>query len=392
VDYHQILTPSNCLLFRIVGHQLTTDTGALHGKLLGIVTLRDVQFHPRSTDLVTTVMTPFEDLVTAPRTITLEEANEILRKSKKGKLPIVDDQGRLTSLLSRSDLMKNLHYPLASKMPHSKQLICAAAVGTREEDKGRIRKLVEAGLDVVVLDSSQGNSYYQIDMIKYVKSHHPTLEIIAGNVVTRSPDNTPNAYCREQAANLIAAGADGLRIGMGSGSACITQEIMACGRPQATAIYSITRFAALFGIPCIADGGITSPGHIIKALALGANSVMMGGILAATTESPGGVYIRDGVRYKAYRGMGSIAAMERDGISPTQKGGKKIDQEVLTAATGRYFSEEDKVKVAQGVSGLVAEKGSLHGYIPYILTAIQHSLQVHPLVAGLTQGYWDEKH
>jgi IMP dehydrogenase len=180
---------------------------------------------------------------------------------------------------------------------------------------------------------------------------------------------------REQAANLIAAGADGLRIGMGSGSACITQEIMACGRPQATAIYAITKFASLFGVPCIADGGISSPGHIVKALAMGASSVMMGGILAATTESPGGVYIRDGVRYKAYRGMGSIAAMEQDGISPGSKKSQK-SEEALTAATGRYFSEDDKVKVAQGVSGLVAEKGSLHQYIPYVLTAVQHSLQV----------------
>jgi IMP dehydrogenase len=185
------------------------------------------------------------------------------------------------------------------------------------------------------------------------------------------------ANFREQAANLIAAGADALRIGMGSGSACITQEIMACGRPQATAIHSICQFASLFGVPCIADGGISSPGHIVKALAMGASSVMMGGILAATTESPGGVYIRDGVRYKAYRGMGSIAAMEQDGISPGSKPKtKKNEESTLTAATGRYFSEDDKVKVAQGVSGLVAEKGSLHQYIPYVLTAVQHALQV----------------
>lgn len=149
---------------------------------------------------------------------------------------------------------------------------------------------------------------------------------------------------------------------------------MACGRPQATAIYAICKFASLFGVPCIADGGISSPGHIVKALAMGATSVMMGSILAATTESPGGLYIRDGVRYKAYRGMGSIAAMDGDGISPGTKS-KKKDEE-LTAATGRYFSEDDKVKVAQGVSGLVAEKGSLHQYIPYILTAVQHALQV----------------
>jgi IMP dehydrogenase len=130
-------------------------------------------------------MTPYDDLVTAPQSITLEEANTILRKSKKGKLPIVDAQGHLTSLLSRSDLMKNLHYPLASKMPHSKQLICAAAVGTKEEDKIRVKKLVDSGLDIVVLDSSQGNSRYQIEMIRWIKENFPDLEIIAGNVVTR---------------------------------------------------------------------------------------------------------------------------------------------------------------------------------------------------------------
>jgi len=164
---------------------LIIDTGKLYGKLLGIVTLRDVQFHPNSSDQVTTVMTPLEDLVTAPQSITLESANAILRKSKKGKLPIVDSQGHLTSLLSRSDLMKNLHYPLASKTPDSKQLICAAAIGTREEDKARIKRLVEVGLDVVVLDSSQGNSRYQIEMIKYIKENYPGVEVIAGNVVTR---------------------------------------------------------------------------------------------------------------------------------------------------------------------------------------------------------------
>jgi IMP dehydrogenase len=181
--YYQILILP-ALLFHLK-MKLILDTGKLYGKLLGIVTLRDVQFHPSATDLVTSVMTPLEDLVTAPQSITLESANSILRKSKKGKLPIVDSEGHLTSLLSRSDLLKNIHYPLASKLPQSKQLICAAAVGTREEDKQRVNKLVESGLDIVVLDSSQGNSRYQIEMIHWIKEHHPTLEVIAGNVVTR---------------------------------------------------------------------------------------------------------------------------------------------------------------------------------------------------------------
>ena len=324
-----------------------------------MVTSRDIQFETSLSDPVTAVMST--DLVTAPHGTTLQEANHVLRRSRKGKLPIVDSNGNLISLLSRSDLMKNLHYPLASKLPHSKQLICAAAIGTRPDDRRRLQFLVDAGLDVVILDSSQGNSIFQIDMIKHIKSAHPELDVVAGNVVTR-----------EQAAALIAAGADGLRIGMGSGSACITQEVMAVGRPQAASVFSVAAFAARFGVPCVADGGIQNVGHIVKGLALGASTVMMGGLLAGTAESPGSYFVRDGKLVKAYRGMGSIDAMED---RKAGSGAAAKDAKQGNAGSARYFSEADSLLVAQGVSGSVLDRGSVTKFIPYLIAGVQHSMQ-----------------
>lgn len=319
-----------------------TEDGTRDTKLIGIVTGRDTDFEPDRNLSLKDIMTA--EVVTAKEGVSLQEANEILRKIKRGKLPIVDAAGRIVSMVCRRDLITNEEFPLASKDRH-KRLCVGAALSTHDEDKERLAELVKVGVDLIVIDSSQGDSIFQADMVKYAKNKFPELQVVAGNVVTER-------QCRR----LIKAGADALRVGMGPGSICITQETVAVGRPQASAVYYCAKVGRESGVPIIADGGIASASHAAKALALGASTVMMGSLLAGTTESPGEYFYEGGRRLKKYRGMASASAMKAGGAK-------------------RYHSEKDRVRVVQGVEGFVADKGSLKTFLPYLAQSLKHSMQ-----------------
>ncbi|CBH16866.1 inosine-5'-monophosphate dehydrogenase [Trypanosoma equiperdum] len=325
---------------------LVTEGGKYDGKLLGIVCTKDIDFVKDASAPVSQYMTRRENMTVERYPIKLEEAMDVLNRSRHGYLPVLNDKDEVVCLCSRRDAVRARDYPNSS-LDRNGHLLCAAATSTREADKGRVAALSEAGIDVLVLDSSQGNTIYQVSFIRWVKKTYPHLEVVAGNVVTQ-----------DQAKNLIDAGADSLRIGMGSGSICITQEVLACGRPQATAIYKVARYAASRGVPCVADGGLRNVGDVCKALAVGANVAMLGSMIAGTSETPGEYFFKDGMRLKGYRGMGSIDAMLQG-----RESGK------------RYLSENETLQVAQGVAGAVLDKGSVLKLLAYIHKGLQQSAQ-----------------
>uniref|UniRef100_A0A8C9GEX7 Inosine-5'-monophosphate dehydrogenase n=1 Tax=Piliocolobus tephrosceles TaxID=591936 RepID=A0A8C9GEX7_9PRIM len=335
-------------------YPITID-GKVGSKLVGTITGVDYLYLTDITKKIKDIMTT--DVLTGKYPITLSDANKVLCEEKKSILPIVNDNFELLALVCRNDVHKNKIYPYASKCPN-KQLIVGASVSTRESDLERVKQLIKNSIDIICIDSSQGNSIYQLDLIKNIKQNYPNMPLIGGNVVTS-----------EQAKNIIDAGADVLRIGMGSGSICSTQDVCAVGRAQGTAVYHVSNYAHTRNIKTIADGGIKNSGNIVKALSLGADFVMLGNLLAATEESCTDYYFENNVRLKIYRGMGSMEAMYNKKFN--SKSRYLVDEH--SNVYRNHHNEE--IKVAQGVSASLVDKGSVLNLIPHLVTAVKHGFQ-----------------
>ena len=306
-----------------------------HGKLVGILTNRDTRFVTPGKQPISDFMTS-KNLVTAPVSTTLDEAKEILHRHRIEKLPLIDNNFQLKGLITVKDILKKIDYPLESTDGNGR-LLCAAAVGVGEKGLSRIEKLVAAGVDAIVIDTAHGHTKIVLNTIREIKNRHPSLPVIGGNVATA-----------DGARDLIAAGADSIKIGIGAGSICTTRVISGAGMPQISAIRACATVCRAHDVPCIADGGIKYSGDIVKSLAIGANAVMLGSMLAGLEESPGDIILYEGRRYKVYRGMGSMGAMQGHGAD--------------RYASGIRQTERDKL-VPEGVEGQVPYKGNLESII-----------------------------
>ncbi len=323
--------------YKISGVPITVN-----GKLVGIFTNRDLRFESDLTKKLGDCMTK-ENLVTAPEGTTLEEAAVILQKKKVEKLPIVDKDGMLKGLITIKDIEKSQKYPNSARDSQGR-LIVGAAIGVTQDILERAKALIDAKVDVLVLDSAHGHSKNIISAIKKVKEAFPETPVIAGNIATA-----------EAAEDLIKAGADAIKVGIGPGSICTTRVVAGIGVPQITAIYDCAQVAKKYGIPLIADGGIKYSGDLVKAIAAGADVIMIGSLFAGCEESPGECEIYQGRQFKVYRGMGSIAAMN--------KGSKD-----------RYFQTNTKKLVPEGVEGRVPYKGALCDTIYQLLGGIRSGM------------------
>ncbi|MCQ2536311.1 MAG: IMP dehydrogenase [Lachnospiraceae bacterium] len=335
---HTLLDADNLMAkFRISGVPITEGT-----KLVGIITNRDLKFETDYSKKIRDCMTS-ENLVTAPEGITLDEAKAILARARKEKLPIVDENFNLKGLITIKDIEKQIKYPNSAKDDHGR-LLCGAGVGITGNMMERVDALVNAQVDVIVLDSAHGHSKNIIDAVKRVKSKYPELQVIAGNIATG-----------EAAKALIEAGADCVKVGIGPGSICTTRVVAGIGVPQITAIMDVYETCKKYDIPLIADGGIKYSGDLTKAIAAGADVCMMGSMLAGCDESPGDFELYQGRKYKVYRGMGSLAAMEN-------------------GSKDRYFQEDAKKLVPEGVEGRVAYKGTVEDTVFQLLGGIRSGM------------------
>ena len=339
------LSPNNTLAeadalmakFRISGVPITEN-----GKLVGIITNRDLLFEEDFTKKIKESMTS-EGLITAPVGITMEEAKKILAKARKEKLPIVDENFNLKGLVTIKDIEKQIKYPLSAKDEQGR-LLCGAAIGITANVLDRVKALVDAHVDVVVLDSAHGHSANVLRCVRMVKEAYPDLPVIAGNVATA-----------EGTKALIEAGADAVKVGIGPGSICTTRVVAGIGVPQISAVMDCYQAAKEYGIPIIADGGIKYSGDVTKAIAAGANVCMMGSMFAGCDESPGTFELYQGRKYKVYRGMGSIAAMEN-------------------GSKDRYFQTNAKKLVPEGVEGRVAYKGSVEDTVFQLIGGVRSGM------------------
>jgi IMP dehydrogenase len=323
--------------FRISGVPITEGK-----KLVGIITNRDLKFEEDFTQKIRDCMTS-ENLITAKKGITLDEAKKILAKSKKEKLPLVDDDYNLVGLITIKDIEKTIKYPLAAKDGQGR-LLCGAGVGITANVLDRVRALADAKVDVIVLDSAHGHSENVLHCVRMIKDKFPDLDVIAGNVATF-----------EGTEALIKAGADAVKVGIGPGSICTTRVVAGIGVPQVTAVMNAYEAAMKYDIPIIADGGIKYSGDMTKALAAGGSVCMMGSIFAGCDEAPGAFELYQGRKYKVYRGMGSIAAMEN-------------------GSKDRYFQENAKKLVPEGVEGRVAYKGTVEDTVFQLIGGIRSGM------------------
>ncbi|CDD58109.1 IMP dehydrogenase [[Bacteroides] pectinophilus] len=323
--------------FRISGVPITEN-----GKLVGIITNRDLKFEEDFSRPIKECMTS-ENLVTAPVGITLDEAKKILAKARKEKLPIVDENFNLKGLITIKDIEKQIKYPLSAKDAQGR-LLCGAAVGITKNVLERVDALVKARVDVIVIDSAHGHSKNIIKTLKEIKAAYPDLQVIAGNIATG-----------EAAKALIEAGVDAVKVGIGPGSICTTRVVAGIGVPQITAVMDVYNVTKEYGIPLIADGGIKYSGDVVKAIAAGGSVCMLGSIFAGCDESPGTFELFQGRKYKVYRGMGSIAAMEN-------------------GSKDRYFQTDAKKLVPEGVEGRVAYKGLVEDTIFQLMGGLRSGM------------------